>query len=126
MSKRKPVPVLDRPIKPVPAPCCRRAIITSGGGKRPVEPSRKNVTISFDQVDPTIIDYAPIHFYLRPWCDGRYSEQCLRRMLTNVIDQESWHALRGVEEHRYLHSANCTLIEALLRALDEREVEVAA
>lgn len=96
--------------------------------KRPLlaDRERASATIPFERIDPDILAYAPIHFYLRDWCDGRYSRQCLRRMLTTVIDQESWHALRGVEEHRALHASNCVLIECLLRALDEREVENAA
>lgn len=84
---------------------------------------RASATIPFEHINPDVLAYAPIHFYLRPWCDGRYSRQCLRRMLTNVIDQESWHAQHGVKEHRALHASNCVLIECLLRALDERESE---
>jgi len=99
-----------------------KSIPSAGQLMRPRDPG----VVFFSGVNPDIIAYAPIIVYVRPWCDGRYSRQTLYRLLNDVADQESWHALCGVEEYRYLHSANCTLIEALLRALDEREVEVAA
>lgn len=116
---------VNSPARPVEPP--------HSNGKKPLQKSKKtsisecaSAIIPFEHINPDVLAYAPIHFYLRPWCDGRYSKQCLRRMLTNVIDQESWHALRGVEEWRALHASNCVLIECLLRALDDRESERAA
>lgn len=92
---------------------------------RPTEPG----VIFFAEVNRHVLAYAPIHFYLRPWCDGRYSRQTLHRMLMNVSEQENWHAQYGAVEHRALHASNCVLVEVLLRQLtgrDEMRVQVAA
>jgi hypothetical protein len=84
---------------------------------RPTEPG----VIFFAEIDRHVLAYAPIHYYVRPWCDGRYSRQALYRLLNDVADQESWHALKGVEEHRALHSHNTVLVEVLLQMLDGRD-----
>lgn len=126
MSKRESSPLMNRPVARVQKPCCKRADLTQVPLDRPVEPFRNVVSIPFDQLDPQIIDAAPIHAYLRTQFDGRYSRQCLIQRLIEMIDQESWHALKGVRQFRAIHSANCVLIEALLDVLDERESLVAA
>lgn len=126
MSKRNVSPTLDRPVVRLDAPSAQGDVLSIGALTPPVEPSRAPIAIPFEQINPELFNYAPIHFYLRDQFDGKYSRQCLIRRLEEMINQSSWHALCGVKEHRALHAANCTLIEALLSVLDEREVAVAA
>jgi hypothetical protein len=119
----------DNPVNTVPVrpdTICRISVCSSArAGNEPLKPLDEMRTFAL-HLAPELIDDAPIFHYLRHWFDGRYSRQCLHRMLTTTIDAEEWHALCGVEEFRQIHSANIVLIEALLSALDEREESRAA
>lgn len=126
MSKRESLSTLNRPVVRAERVSAKSDVLPICTLVPPVEPLHSIVSIPFSSVTPEIIDAAPIAHYLRTQFDGKYSRQCLLVRLIEMIDQESWHARYGVRQFRAIHSANCVLIEALLDALDEREVERAA
>ena len=119
----------DNPVNTVPVrpdTTCRISVCSSASaGDALLKPAATIGTFVL-HLTPEIIDYAPIFHYIKPWLDGRYSEQCLRRMLTIVRDQATNAAAEGLSEFRMLHFHNAKLIEALLAALDEREESRAA